>query len=52
MVHTTWTNGTLAKAYATLDKLRQAPELEKYIRWVRKQPASRRTRNAPRRRRI
>jgi hypothetical protein len=52
MVHATYTNPTLASQYATLAELRQAPELEKYIRWVRKQPASRRKRNHPRRRKL
>jgi hypothetical protein len=52
MVHCTFTNGTLASTYATLDELRQAPELQKYIRWVRKQPATRRKRNAKRKDRL
>ena len=52
MVHATYTNGTLASQYATIEELRQAPELEKYLRWVRKQPPSRRKRNAPRRRKL
>jgi hypothetical protein len=52
MVHATYTNRTLASQYATLDELRRAPELEKYIRWVRKQPATRRTRNARRRQKL
>jgi hypothetical protein len=52
MVHATYTNATLAARYPTLAQLRTAPELETYIRWVRKQPATRRTRNEPRRRKI
>ncbi len=52
MVHATYTNGTLAARYPTIDQLRRAPELEKYLRWVRKQPPSRRKRNLPRRRRL
>ena len=52
MVHATYTNGTLASAYPTIDELRRAPELEKYIRWVRKQPPSRRKRNHGRRKKI
>jgi hypothetical protein len=52
MVHATYTNGTLASRYPTLAQLRQAPELEKFLRWVRKQPPSRRKRNHQRRRRI
>lgn len=52
MVHATYTNRTLEALYPTLDELRRAPELEKYIRWVRKQPTTRRTRNQTRRRRL
>ncbi len=52
MVHATYTNETLAKLYPTLAQLRAAPELEAFLRWVRKQPPSRRTRNAPRRRKL
>jgi 5-methylcytosine-specific restriction enzyme A len=52
MVHATYTNETLAALYPTLAKLREAPELEPYLRWVRKQPPSRRKRNRTRRRRI
>ena len=52
MIHTTYTNKTLSAIYATLDELRRAPELAPFIRWVRKQPATRRTRNAPRRRKL
>jgi hypothetical protein len=52
MVHATYTNSTLAVIYSTLEELRKAPELEKFIRWVRKQPATRRKRNHRRRHRI
>ena len=52
MVHATYTNQTLATLYPRLDQLHRAPELAKFLRWVRKQPPSRRTRNEPRRRRI
>lgn len=52
MVHATYTNRTLAGLYPTIADLRKAPELEKFLRWVRKQPPSRRTRNEPRRRRL
>jgi 5-methylcytosine-specific restriction enzyme A len=52
MVHATYTNTTLAKAYPSVEQLRAAPELESFLRWVRKQPPSRRTRNAPRRRKL
>jgi hypothetical protein len=52
MIHATYTNQTLANQYATIEALRSAPELEKFLRWVRKQPSSRKTRNKPRRRKI
>jgi len=52
MVHATYANATLAALYPTIDKLRAAPELAAFLRWVRKQPSSRRKRNEPRRRRI
>src|SRR4051794_28213015 len=52
MVHATYTNATLAALYPTIGQLRLAPELQPYLRWVRKQPASRRTRNEPRRRKV
>src|SRR5437763_8201804 len=52
MVHATYTNVTLAALYPTIIQLRQAPELAAFLRWVRKQPPTRRTRNKPRRRKI
>ena len=52
MVHATYTNATLAVVYPTIDQLRRAPELAKFLRWVRKQPPSRRKRNRPRRRKL
>jgi hypothetical protein len=52
MVHATYTNRTLAAAYPTIAQLRQAPEMQAFIRWVRKQHPSRRTRNKPRKRRL
>ncbi|MGF1580187.1 MAG: HNH endonuclease [Gemmataceae bacterium] len=52
MVHATFTNNTLAGLYPTIGQLRGAPELEGYLKWVRKQPPSRRKKNRPRRRRI
>lgn len=52
MIHATFTNRTLAALYPTIEQLRSAPELAAFIRWVRKQPPSRKTRNAPRRRKI
>jgi hypothetical protein len=52
MVHATYTNSTLASMYPTIAKLREAPELAPFLRWVQKQPPSRRKRNRPRRRKI
>jgi hypothetical protein len=52
MIHQTYTNETLAAVYPTIDQLRQAPELQMYIKWVRKQPITRRTGNKPRRRKL
>ena len=52
MVHATYTNETLAALYPTIVQLRKAPELAKYMRWVRKQPPSRRKQNRPRRRKL
>lgn len=52
MVHCTYENATLEALYPTLADLRKAPELQKFIRWVRKQPASRRTRNRSRREKL
>ena len=52
MVHATYTNRTLAELYSTIEQLRRAPELIGFLRWVRKQSPSRRTRNHPRRRKI
>jgi hypothetical protein len=52
MVHATYTNRTLAATYPMIEELRKAPELAPFLRWVRKQPPSRRTRNEPRRRKL
>jgi hypothetical protein len=52
MVHATFTNHTLATVYPTVADLRAAPELAGFIKWVRKQPTTRRTRNAPRRKKV
>jgi 5-methylcytosine-specific restriction protein A len=52
MVHATYTNRTLAALYPTIRELRRAPELEGFLRWVRKQPPTRRDRNKPRRRKL
>src|SRR5262245_19703686 len=52
MVHSTYTNTTLAARYPTIAELRRAPELATYIRWVRKQDSARRIRHAPRRKKL
>lgn len=52
MIHATYTNRTLADLYSTLEELREAPELAPYLRWVRKQPPTKRKRNRPRKRRL
>ena len=52
MIHATFSNATLAVMYPTIAKLREAPELESFLRWVKKQPATRRKRNRPRRRKL
>ena len=40
-VHATFANGDLAKSYADLDSLRQAPELQAFLKWIRKQKPDR-----------
>jgi hypothetical protein len=52
MVHATFTNKTLAVVYATIEELRTAPELNAYLRWVRRQPSTRRTQNKQRKHKI
>jgi hypothetical protein len=52
MVHATYTNKTLAVVYASIEELRAAPELAAFIKWVRKQPITRKERNKERRRRL
>src|SRR4051794_13700555 len=52
MVHATYTNATLAALFPTIDRLRQAPELAAFLKWVRKQPPTRRKRNRTRRTRV
>jgi 5-methylcytosine-specific restriction endonuclease McrA len=52
MVHATYTNATLAVLFPTIAKLREAPELEGYLKWVRKQPPSRRKQNRSRKRKL
>ena len=40
-LHATWSNAELAKLYADLDLLRRAPQLQPFLRWIRKQKADR-----------
>jgi len=39
-IHATWDNKTLARDRSTAEKLRAAPELQSYLKWIRKRPAS------------
>jgi hypothetical protein len=52
MIHATYTNETLAAVYPDIEKLRKAPELQGYRRWVRRQPPTRHKRNRPRKKKI
>lgn len=52
MVHATFRNETLAKLYPHIKQLRKAPELEPFLKWVRKQPATRVTKNESRKRKV
>jgi hypothetical protein len=52
MIHATYTNETLAALYPTIHQLLKAPELAAFLKWVRKQPPTRRKRNHPRRRKL
>ncbi|MBM3979222.1 MAG: HNH endonuclease [Planctomycetes bacterium] len=52
MIHATFTNGTLARSYATIADLRAAPELAAFIKWVRKQPVTQKSRNKPRKKKL
>ena len=52
MVHATYNNRTLAMVYSTIEELRRAPELAAFIKWVRKQPTTRKKRNKQRRHKL
>jgi 5-methylcytosine-specific restriction protein A len=52
MVHATFTNRTLEALYPTAEQLRSAPELAAFLKWVRKQPPTRKKRNKDRRRKV
>ncbi len=51
-VHALYSNETLAAVYPTITQLRSAPDLQGYIRWVRRQPTTRHKANRPRRRKL
>jgi 5-methylcytosine-specific restriction enzyme A len=40
-IHATFGNGELARAYADLGALRSAPQLESFLKWIRKQKSDR-----------
>ena len=52
MIHATFTNRTLADMYNSLKLLKQAPELQGFLKWVRKQPITSKSRNKQRKRRV
>ncbi|MDM5316797.1 HNH endonuclease [Fictibacillus sp. b24] len=39
-IHFLYTNAELALLYATIESLRNAPDFKKFLKWLRKQPAS------------
>ncbi len=39
-IHATWDNKTIARTYATIEKLSAAPELQAYLTWIRKRPGT------------
>lgn len=40
-VHATFGNNDLARVYATIDALREAPQLQPFLKWIRKQKPDR-----------
>jgi 5-methylcytosine-specific restriction enzyme A len=40
-LHAVFSNGELAKRFATIDALRVAEELQAFLKWIRKQPGHR-----------
>ncbi|WP_281358004.1 HNH endonuclease [Litoribacterium kuwaitense] len=52
-IHALFTNAELAHSYHTIESLRCHPDIEAYIKWIRKQPPTTlpRTRTANRRKR-
>lgn len=39
-VHATWDNKALAKDYYTVELLQAAPELQSYLKWIKKQSST------------
>ena len=40
MLHATYDNARLARDFRTIALLREAPELQAYLAWIRKRPAA------------
>lgn len=36
-IHATWDNKTIAEFYQTIGRVRSAPEIQTYLKWIRKQ---------------
>jgi hypothetical protein len=36
-IHATWDNKTIAEFYQTVGRVRSAPEIQSYLKWIRKQ---------------
>jgi 5-methylcytosine-specific restriction enzyme A len=39
MLHATFDNKRLARTYNTIEAIRQAPELQAFLKWIKKQPS-------------
>jgi hypothetical protein len=39
-IHATFDNKQLAREYSTIEKIREAPEIQKYLKWIQKQPVT------------
>jgi 5-methylcytosine-specific restriction enzyme A len=39
-IHATWDNKVIAEFYQTLGRVRSAPEIQSYLKWIRKQPVT------------
>ena len=49
-IHALFTEKELAREYYGLDRLRAHPDMEKFLAWIRKQPAGRRSKTRRKRR--